>query len=403
MTTIKILQDTRHQLTNGNYPIKLRVTNQRTPKYFNTGINLSIEGFKKVIGTGRKTSAEKNIYSKLQSLEAKAYKCLDSIGIFTFEQFEKLFFENRGAADSVAEGFDQYIAYLKSEDRYGNASTYRTAINSLSRFKKDLKYIDITSTFLMRYEQFMVRDGKSISSVGMYLRPLKAIFNIAIKEGKVTQLLYPFGRGKYQIPRSVNNKRAFTSQEIKSIIDYKPVTNNEQRSKDFWLFMYLGNGMNIGDMLRLRFEDIDGDSLVFVRQKTQRSNRSKCAVRVLLQKEHLSIIRKYKSPNAVMKDYIFPILRKDMNENCKRNTINSFTKRINSPLKEIGAKLNLSLKFTTYTARHSFATQMKNKSKAPLHFISQSMGHTSLKTTEIYLSKYEDMDVREYMTSLLPE
>jgi hypothetical protein len=46
------------------------------------------------------------------------------------------------------------------------------------------------------------------TTIGMSLRALRAIFNIAKKDGIITDEQYPFGRNKYQIPEGRNIKKA---------------------------------------------------------------------------------------------------------------------------------------------------------------------------------------------------
>lgn len=69
-------------------------------------------------------------------------------------------------------------------------------------------------------------------------------------------------------------------------------------------------------------------------------------------------------------------------------------------MKRIGEALNLELKLTTYSARHSFATVLK-RSGAPIEFISESLGHKDLKTTENYLDSFEDEVKESYQKQLL--
>ena len=69
-------------------------------------------------------------------------------------------------------------------------------------------------------------------------------------------------------------------------------------------------------------------------------------------------------------------------------------------MKIIGKKLELELKLTTYTARHSFATVLK-RSGAPIEFISESLGHKDLGTTENYLDSFENEIKEQYQRKLL--
>ncbi|MDE6507689.1 MAG: tyrosine-type recombinase/integrase, partial [Alistipes sp.] len=74
--------------------------------------------------------------------------------------------------------------------------------------------------------------------------------------------------------------------------------------------------------------------------------------------------------------------------------IQQFTKTTNKYLKRIGQKLGIP-RLTTQTARHSFATTLMNHG-APLAFISKSMGHSTTKTTEIYLGSFSMNEAAQY-------
>ena len=56
-------------------------------------------------------------------------------------------------------------------------------------------------------------------------------------------------------------------------------------------------------------------------------------------------------------------------------------------MKRIGQALGIE-NITTCVARHSFATVLK-RSGANISYISESLGHSDLKTTETYLASFE--------------
>ena len=66
--------------------------------------------------------------------------------------------------------------------------------------------------------------------------------------------------------------------------------------------------------------------------------------------------------------------------------------------KSIGKALGIE-RISTYTARHSFATVLKREG-ANIAYISESLGHQDLKTTENYLASFE-REEREKNAELL--
>ena len=77
--------------------------------------------------------------------------------------------------------------------------------------------------FLKEYERYLLDQGKFISTVGIYLRPLRPIVNEAIAEGFISKEFYPFGKRRYQIPASRNVKKALSLQEMGKIYHYQPL------------------------------------------------------------------------------------------------------------------------------------------------------------------------------------
>lgn len=88
-----------------------------------------------------------------------------------------------------------------------------------------------------------------------------------------------------------------------------------------------------------------------------------------------------------MANYIFPYIDGKEDAEKRKRITKDLTKRINKRMKLIGAELEIG-DITTYAARHSFATVLK-RSGANIAFISESLGHNDLKTTESYLASFE--------------
>ena len=72
----------------------------------------------------------------------------------------------------------------------------------------------------------------------------------------------------------------------------------------------------------------------------------------------------------------------------ERQVIQQLTKTINKYMKRIAQKLEIQKDVTTYFARHSFATVLRN-SGASMEFISEALGHSDMKTTKSYLAGFE--------------
>jgi integrase/recombinase XerD len=201
------------------------------------------------------------------------------------------------------------------QGRIGSAINYQRTYRSIKAFKGNVLFSDITVSFLFQYENWMLSRGASKTTVGIVLRPLRSIFNEAIEDGIIKrENCYPFGRKKYQIPTSLNLKKALTQEELKQVFFYKSSNEKLTIGKAYWLFCYLANGMNVKDMIFLRWKNIQGEYLIFERSKTDNSNRvNPKPITVYLTEDLLEIIQTHGNINRLLHDFIFPLMQARLN------------------------------------------------------------------------------------------
>lgn len=393
--------DTRREKSNGKYPIKLRITVHRKRKYYGVGQEASVSEWEQLNSTSTKGRLRKR-KQILTKIEEDALACCEKLQPFTFKSFEKSFFNNRIVFQSLKSAYESYIHRLTENNQHGTATAYQTAINTLLKYKPDLSIEDIDVDFLRDFENWMLGKKKSITTVGIYLRSLRAILNMAKDNGIIKPEDYPFGRRKYIIPTGKNIKRALNIEDIKKIFNYPTLPDSPyDKAKDFWIFSYLCNGINMKDIVMLRWCDLSDETITFERAKTIRTTRSNPIKIVALRNGHINkIISKWGLPyKRSNESYLFGIIEDTDTEERARKKIQQFTKVTNKYLKRIGEELNLDLKLTTYVARHSFATILV-RGGAPLEMASQALGHSSLLTTQKYFAGFDLRKQAEYTKSL---
>jgi integrase len=399
--TADIYLDKLRPRKDGKCTVKIKITYNRKRKYVSTGINLTLDEFEKVMqpaGNGkRKTQAQKQTSDYIIHQLDKAKQVINDLKVFTFDSFENAYFENRNIADSVSFAFDKYINALKSEDRISTAESYKNAKRSLESFKKDLTFAEITPSLLKEYQKWMIAKGKSITTVGIYLRSLRTIYN---QQG-IDLSVYPFGEknGKYSIPTGRNIKKALTIEDVAKIYQHSvPENTTKEMARDYWMFLYLSNGMNVKDFCLLKWANIDGDMLTYIREKTKRKNEA-THIKVALKPETLKIIKKWGQRSIDKNAYIFPHLNKKMTDEQQYKVVKQLTKSINKYMKQIAQELDINKEITTYYARHSFATVLK-RSGATTEMISELLGHSSVIVTKNYLDSFEDDKIKEQTNAL---
>ena len=243
--------------------------------------------------------------------------------------------------------------------------------------------------------------NRSRTTVSIYLRALRTVFNTAIADKEIDAENYPFGKRKYQVPSVKNVKKSLAKAELKILMQAEAKTPEQAKARDFWFFSYICNGMNIKDIALLRYEDLQEGKIIFYRAKT--INTAKADLRPVV--VHLtdyakSIMEKYGNAKKAPKQLIFSILNEHQSEAEKFKAIKNFTRFINQNVKKLAKANNITAEISTYWARHSFATNAI-RSGLSMEFVSEAFTHSSMKTTQGYFAGFEEANKKELMETLM--
>lgn len=403
---ISIYLDVRRKKANGKYPVKLRVfiPSIRRQKLYPTAFEFVESEFKSIWETVKPRSEHKEAQMKLKALELHANELADKLPYFTLEKFELALYNkshsNRGdVVNLYHDAIDQY----KKNNQIGTASSYELSLASLLEFQKrdTLHFTEISSQWLKDYERHMVDVKKrSSTTVGIYLRPLRAIFNTAIENGIISPDLYPFGRRKYTIPAPTSTKKALTKEQLKLLFETMPTTPEQTKAKAFWFFSYACNGMNFKDIANLRYQDIIGDTIQFRRAKTVKTNTSQAPVVVYLNDYTRKVIDDYGNTNKSPKNYIFSLVDHTSSSEAMHTQLKNFIRFINQHFSKFAKEHGVEEQVSTYWARHSFATNAI-RSGASMEFVSEALSHSNLNTTKKYFAGFEDEKKKEISNKLM--
>ncbi len=401
----KIVLDTRQKLKKGNYSVKLRIAHKYQQKYYSLNAYHSKEEWEE-INNPKCRGNNKRLKLYYESIEKKAIDSIQSLHPFSIEAFERSFFKRTSKSSNLINGLENYYNKLKKEEREGTASTYSTTISSVKKFLQEKtkpipKYEGVTIDWLKYYEDWMSSEKKSVTTIGINMRNIRTILNIAIDNNQLNREAYPFGKRKYVIPASRNVKKALKKEDIQKIFNYIPKHEAEEEARDLWIFSYLCNGMNIKDIALLKQKNIIKDKIPFHRAKTINTQKQDHhPIIAYLNEPMRKIIHKWGKRSLNQEEYIFNILSlTDTPEDIFRKVKNE-TRVINNYMRKIGKRLEIDQKITTYSARHSFATILKN-SNTPTEFISEALGHTSLQTTANYLDSFEKEEIIKNQEKLI--
>lgn len=392
--------DTRRVLKNNLYPVKLRVYSniEQKTKLYDLKKSYSKEDYIQISKPKvNKKFAEESIY--LEAIKNKANNIAKNIIPFDFDVFERNYSGNRYDKTNLIDFYTDRIDELTKNDQIGNAQFYQSSLNAIKKFineknpenVKIIHIMTIKKDWLKKFEKHLEKENKSISTVGAYLRPLRAVYNIALKENSIYEKTSPFNSG-YQIPSSTRVKKALTKKDIRKLLESEPKTKEQQKAKDFWFFSFYANGMNINDVARLRYKDFDFDlkKFYFIRNKTKSSKRdNQFPIDVFINDFIFEVIEKYKVTFENKNQLIFPIVSDTDDEKQKKAKINNFIRFINQHLKNLAKANEITTDISVNWARHTFTTLGVNASLT-LEELRPLLGHQSIKTTQVYVGSIED-------------
>ncbi|NVK82845.1 MAG: site-specific integrase [Cytophagia bacterium] len=390
MATAKLRLDTRPK-NNGLHNVKVAVYHKSDKKFFGTTIDISKADFNQVneaikgnINLRKDDKIRVKDILKERIEEAQAI-CEKLGNRFSFNSFTELYTDTRVKNDSLEYLFDLLIESKYKADKVGTAKSYNNAKQSLLKFSPKATIQDVTTSYLEKYERYMKSKSKSRSSIGIYLRALRAVYNQAIQNNLVDSSDYPFGKGKYQIPAPKGRKIALEAEELLKLSEYQPISEAEEKALDFFWISYYANGINFKDIVLLKQSNIFKGQISFIREKTKDSDPQ--IIHVEITERLAELLAKYRKYNISEDTFIFDIVSENDDLITQNNKLRQFIKTTNKYLKRISKKLELSEKVTTYVARHSFATVALRQGLS-ISEIQESMGHSTENTTRNYLGGF---------------
>ena len=282
---------------------------------------------------------------------------------------------------SVNEFLEEQVLFLTDCNRLGTAMNYRRAASSLSGFLqgRELSFPEMDAAFVERYKDWLLRRGLVRNSISFHMRILRAVYNKAVRYGYAGQT-FPFRDVYTGIDRT--RKRAVGEAVVARLIRLD-LTDDPSLSfvRDLFLFSVYTRGMAFVDIAYLRKTDLQDGCIRYARRKTGRplSVRVEPCIRTLIDRY---------SSGTDGRPWLFPILDGDDPAACYRR-YKSKLRAYNRRLKDLSWKLGPDVALSSYTSRHTWAMMARNHD-VPISVISAGMGHSSERTTQIYLDSLED-------------
>lgn len=401
----------------GLHPLKLKITYNKKTKYYPIqleGKNIYLSQAQwKSINERNVRGQTKQIREAIEGIKVKARDCIEKAtsghrSSFTFIRFEKEFILNTSSRGLIA-FFEEYLSEILKEGRAGTYHTYHCALQSFKEFRKgrDLDPLDLTPDLLKQFEGFLKEEKATVTATGkvttrkagkttisIYMRALRAVYNFTAGKLPYLREHYPFtvhqsDRSKYKIRNGSGSKGdALTVDQLKQFVELDVIQSSpEWKAKNLWLFSFFCNGMNFNDIARLKYSSIKKDSIQYVRQKTKDTEGHEEIIEIPLNDQIREILIEMGNPQKRSDHYVFDFLLPGMNPVQERLAINQRIKIVNKWLERLCSANDLP-RITTYWARHSYASLLKQSGQS-VELIREMLGHSDIKTTESYLKRFD--------------
>lgn len=404
-TSVTLSIDKRRQKKDGTYPIVLRLGHKQSTTTILLRINVLEKDWdakKRIIKhTYKGAESVTRLNNELQKKRNEAVDIImglqedGQLNGMTIAELRAKVDSDPNASTSFFVYAEELIAQLKMANFYGTARSYKGVVSVLKEFcnNRDLQFQDINYRFLTKFETAHISKGNSVNGLSVYMRAMRAIYNKAIKSGLVAKELYPFS--DYKIKSTPTEKRALDWGFIKKIIELNLSPQHECfNARNYFVASYMMYGMNFADMAYLKTTDIKNGRIQYRRRKTSKLYDIKLTA-------NLENILSHYLSKPTGTGYIFPILRREELA-LQDKDIQWARKRYNKQLKTIAEFCGIEQNLTAYVSRHSFATQAMLQ-EVPLNAISAMLGHSSLKTTEVYLKSLPTNILDDYNDRIIQQ
>jgi site-specific recombinase XerD len=256
-----------------------------------------------------------------------------------------------------------------------------------SRFRTDDIFLShITYKFIIDFEHYLrtttgLDEKRPLSNNGVmkHMERFKKLVNLAVRMEWMEK--DPFN--KYQLKFVEVDRESLSEEELETVKEKEFALDRLERVRDMFVFSCY-TGLAYIDLMRLRTDDInigiDGEHWIFIRRK-----KSHKPVKVPLLPEAMAILKKYQNEERTKTfGTVFPLIS---------------NQKMNDYLKEMAEKCDITKNLTFHLARHTFATTVTLTNGVPIETVSKMLGHSSLRTTQIY-AKVIESKISEDMTNL---
>jgi integrase/recombinase XerD len=387
----------------GEYPVAIRITENRKSSYMLTGIYIEEKYWDKENNRVKKSHPNhkkiNNLFiQKLAEANAK-YLDLEVQGKAISAGQIKSTIRNPKDKTSFYEFSLNYLKQLEDSNRLTQLSSDKPRVKHFNNFigNKDITFSEIDESLLKRFDVYLKKElSLSNTSIRNNHLVLRSIYNQAIKGGVVEHKYYPYGEDKYKIIKPSTVKIGLSETEVLKLesVQLEPGSHRNHSRNAFLISFYFA-GIRVSDVVRLKWSDINDGRLIYSMGKNSKIDS------LAIPEKAQKIFDEYISDKRSNDDYIFPELKnadlKDPKDIYRK--IKNANKKFNTNLKAIAKELKITKPLSMHIARHTFGNIAGDKVIPQM--LQKMYRHSALSTTVGYQGNFIHKDADDALGAVL--
>ncbi len=391
---INFLLRKNRESADNKFPVYVRFTLKNNRVELSTGIFISKDHWdeikQRIKGKIPGSSVSNERLDKMKTEIQDIYNQLRSSG----EEFDATTIKNRLLNTEESKGvlfvFDYYLNSILAKLNKGYSMEtykhYKSSRKRLAEFisiqlkKTDIPIQSINYKFLDSFDIYIKKDFNNQQNTAWnYHKHLRRVLNLAVSMDYIDKNPY----SKFKVGLDETHREILSMEELKRMEDKSIQIERLSVVRDIFIFACY-TGLSFSDIAKLSRihlqHGVDGKEWIII-DRSKTNNR--CRIPILPKARE--ILKRYEDyPKISNKDILLPILT---------------NQKMNSYLKELGDICDINKNITMHIARHTFATSVTLSNGVPIETVSKILGHTSLKTTQIY-AKVLDKKISDDMDLL---
>ena len=348
--------------------VYIEVSYARARNFYNTGVSVYSDQFRngRVVNHAQMAELQQRINDMRSVIEDYINEKLKSKSEFSLAGLKK-YMETRNS-DTI----NSFLRFMLSKimqrpiaesTRKGHLSVY----NTLKNWGHITQFSDINDANIRLWDELAQKNATKQVSVYSYHKVLK----IYVREAKIMGFIdyNPYDYIHIKKDKSIGH-RFITMDELKRIIALplfdKPLIN----ARKCFLFQCY-TGLSYSDLRKFDMANVKYDG----KKMRMRDTRTKTGEQynITLLKPAVKILEDCEYQLPVQEMHVY-----------------------NRNLQAIQFRAGISTRLTSHVARHTFATTIALKNKMPIEVLQKVLGHSSIKTTQIYAKVLQESVDEEF-------